>query len=221
MINKLIPKLSRKALYQNAAFIIFLIVLRTTVLGNYEVPTGSMNPTILEGDRFFSNNLAYSMRIPFTKKHLMRWSIPDRGDIIAFIAPPEKDRSYTKRVIGIPGDTIEINNHTVTINGETIPAKTIKHEKNYSYYQESLGDKKYTVQYADYSCFNRDTWARKKYIVPENSLFVMGDNRSNSSDSRVWGFVPLENVTGELVVRWMSIDPQTRAVRFNRIGIVE
>ncbi len=209
--------LKDKKVYGNISFILFFILLRISVFGNYEVPTGSMKPTILEGDRFFANKLAYNIKVPFTKTDLSRWGLPARGEIIAFLYPNDESLLYTKRVIGIPGDRIEIRDKSLYINGKKMERAVIKKSRGIALYRETLDGTSYNIQVTDYiSPYDN----MEKIIVPENSLFVMGDNRDNSSDSRFWGFVPMENVIGKIVFRWMSSDPTDHTLRPERIGFV-
>jgi len=210
--------LTKKSTVQNILMILFILLLRSTVLGNYTVPTGSMNPTILEGDKFFSNNTAYSLRVPFTKKHLLKWNSPERGEIIVFLYPGDNKTDYTKRVIGVAGDTIELDKQEIILNGVPLKKKFLHGNEEYSFYQETLGNKKYTIK-----LHNRllQSGRVKKFIVPKDRLFVMGDNRDNSFDSRYWGFVDLEQVKGKLIFRWLSINPEDFHLRMERIGIVK
>ncbi len=201
----------------NVLFILFLVLIRLFVLGNYTVPTGSMNPTILEGDKFFSNKLSYSLKIPFTKFHPLRWSIPKRGDIIAFIYPVDEKFDYTKRVIGLPGDKITVEGRDLYINDTLIEKVKIKEDPEFVFYEENLNGVKHIIQHHK-NMFG----AKEDYYVPENALFVMGDNRDNSWDSRNWDSVPMENVTGKLIFRWMSNIPgKPWLLRLNRIGLIK
>jgi signal peptidase I len=177
-----------------------------------------MNPTILEGDKFFSNKLAYSLKLPFSKIHPLRWGIPKRGDIIAFLYPVDESIDFTKRVIGLPGDKIFIEGDTLKINGQTIEKREIEESDEYIFYEEDLFGVKHMIQHSKFGGLD----VVFEETVPENRLFVMGDNRNNSSDSRVWGFLPIENVTGKLIFRWLSTDPNKFfKIRFERIGRIK
>jgi len=176
-----------------------------------------MNPTIIEGDKFFSNKLAYSLKIPFSKLDLIKWSSPERGHVIAFKYPGDESQYYTKRVIGIPGDKIKICSKKLIINGKELKTEFVKVSDEKLIFEESLDDHRYRIQYSRFSTRFDNI---NEFIVPENCLFVMGDNRDNSSDSRVWGFVPYENVTGKLVFRWLSVDPVDYDVKLERIGFI-
>lgn len=201
----------------NLIFVLVLIAIRLFALGNYAVPTGSMNPTILEGDKFFSNKLQYSLKMPFTKWHPLRWGIPKRGDIIAFIYPADEKFDFTKRVVGLPGDKIMIKGHDLIINGKVVPKKKIAEDDDFIYYRENLYGVEHIIQHEKNTTVD---FSDKEFIVPENNLFAMGDNRDNSLDSRYWGYLPIENVTGKLVFRWMSWVPgHPLNIRWNRIGL--
>jgi len=198
--------------------IAILLMVRSSVLGNYKVPTGSMKPTIIEGDFFFANKLAYRLKVPFGKKTIVQWSQPSRGDIIAFRYPMDEKIDYTKRVIGLPGDTIEIRKKTLYINGKKITSIFKRKIGEFRFYEENLFGEKYTVQKRDFADFQADV---KKLKVPAKMYYCMGDNRDNSSDSRVWGFVPEDNIEGKLIFRWFVLNTKSLKLffkNFSRIG---
>ncbi len=217
MFNLVFKKITSRAFMNNLMFILLLILLRVSVFGNYSVPTGSMNPTILEGDKFFSNKLAYGLKIPFTGTDIIRFKSPARGDIIAFRYPGDKSVRYTKRVIAVPGDRIAIRNKRIILNGKELGLRFIGRTPDGMTYEERLGDRSYHIRHTYLTTLRDDM---KEITVPAHSYFAMGDNRDNSSDSRVWGFVPEENIIGKLVFRWMSIDPESLSMRVERIGPV-
>lgn len=218
MILGILKKITKKDIFINLMLIVLLVAFKSVVLGNYSIPTGSMNPTIIEGDKKFSNNLSYSLRIPFTKHHIIRWAFPERGDIIVFIYPHDNKTPYTKRVIGIPGDRIHIKGKRIVINGQEIKTILTENRLNSIIYEEHLYSKKHLTQHINL-LNNSDIF--KEITVPKDSLFVMGDNRDNSFDSRSWGFVPIRNVTGKLVFRWLSIDPESYQIKPGRIGFLD
>ncbi|MBP7737047.1 MAG: signal peptidase I [Spirochaetes bacterium] len=217
MLKTLFSKITGRAFINNFMFILLLVLLRASVFGNYSVPTGSMNPTILEGDKFYSNKLAYSLKIPFTKTDIVHFRQPARGDIIAFRYPGDESVRYTKRVIAVPGDRIAVRDKRIILNGKALDLRLVGKSGDIITYEERLGSLSYRVQHSSHSTFLDDM---KEKTVPANSYFAMGDNRDNSSDSRVWGFVPSENIIGKIVFRWMSIDPQSCEMRAERIGTV-
>ncbi len=151
---------------------VLAIVIRTFLLGPYKIPTGSMRPTFLEGDRIFVDKVSY------------RFHEPERGDIIVFKYPLDKKKDFVKRLVGLPGDKIEIRDGKLIMNGRMIDDPPFS---NYYYY-------------------NRDDWDYGKHgqmiEVPEGSFFAMGDNSAQSSDSRNWGFVPRKNMVGKAFLIW-------------------
>lgn len=235
-INKIRTYIRSKDFISNIIFIMVLIFLRMTVLGNYAVPTGSMNPTILEGDKFFANKLAYSFGFKFNffniiiKKDIIRWSTPKRGDIIAFMYPKDERVDYTKRVVGVAGDRIIVIDKNLYVNGKELSLRPLTEEDfkkykvenldSYLFFEEDLNGVKHVVQH---SILPSDPQLQNtsEVTVPEGYVFAMGDNRDNSSDSRVWGLLPIENITGKLILRWYSNEPgQLLQIRPARIGLI-
>jgi signal peptidase I len=199
------------------AFLLVLLCVRSSVFASYHVPTGSMNPTILEGDFFFTNKLAYRLKVPFTKTSVFEWGIPSRGDLVIFKFPENERELYTKRVIGVPGDIVEMRSGKIVLNGREVPLRPAGNGDGKSFYKESLDGREYTIQRMEGRNYMADM---PPVAVPEGHLFVMGDNRDNSYDSRGWGCVPLANVEGELFARWFSFDLKGMRPRFGRIGPV-
>jgi len=215
--------------------VLFALLLRAFVVEAFKIPTKSMVPTLLEGDHLFVNKFAYGVRIPFTTSRLVTFDEPDRGDVIVFIFPREEaiehlsnkmhdrdcidrsslqeDKDYIKRVVGLPGDSIEVINNVIHINGEPVQ-RTLLYRRTVSdglpppkraeiWAEERIGDAEFVTVARDWSIagnFGPIT------VKPEH-VFVMGDNRDNSSDSRCWGQVPIENIKGEATVIWWSSGP--------------
>jgi signal peptidase I len=198
-------------------FILIFLCIRSSVFASYNVPSESMNPTIVGGDFFFANKLAYRLKFPFTKVSLITWSSPERGDIIVFKTPMDEGTLYTKRVIGIPGDVIETEDGHLIINGERIERRFLKQSDGKSIYEENLFGRSYRVQHLPYGRIAGDM---KKVTIPDGYVFVLGDNRDNSFDSRHWGLLPMKNIEGELFVRWFSIDRSTFRPRLDRISLM-
>jgi signal peptidase I len=175
--------------YAEAAIIAILLALfiRTFVVQAFKIPSGSMKPTLLVGDHILVNKFLYGIKIPFTTKTLIPISEPERGDVIVFIYPVDPDKDFIKRVIGLPGDNIEILGEKVLINGKP-------YDDKYGFY--SSKDHK-SARVAEKSHIGPLT-------VPEGHLFVMGDNRNHSYDSRFWGFVPLPSVKGKAFIIYWS-----------------
>jgi len=197
-----------------AALIALVIVLplRSSIADWYEVPTGSMKPTIIEGDRVFVNKLAYDLKVPFTTWHLAKWSDPGRGDVVVLKSPADGVR-LVKRVIGVPGDLIAMQNDRLTVNGNPVEYQPVSGEAfrkvlvgdrdDYRFLQESLPGKNHTVM------LTPDQPAMRSFApvrVPEGSYFVMGDNRDNSADSRYIGFISRDRIMGRALAVVMSFN---------------
>lgn len=185
--------------------VIFVVIPFKSSLADWNwVPTGSMNPTILEGDLIFVNKIAYDLRIPLTLHRIAKWSDPQRGDIVVCFSPEDGVR-LVKRVIALPGDTVSMINNRVFING-----KPLDYTKIDERYQEYLSDKLKKNTYMRMEDLDGHSHAVMSFptidkamrsfpplAVPEHSYFVMGDNRDNSKDSRVFGFVDRKSIIGQ------------------------
>jgi signal peptidase I len=162
------------------------------------VPTGSMKPTIVEGDRIFVNKLAYDLKFPYTTWHIAEWSDPQRGEIVVFYSPADNKR-LVKRVVGLPGDTIAMLNNMLFINGQSLNYEAINAQSNdkssdHNYFMENLTGRKHSVMISPYHSSLRSFGP---VTVPEGSYFMMGDNRDNSADSRYFGFVERNRIVGQ------------------------
>lgn len=175
--------------YAEAAIIAVLLALfiRTFLVQAFKIPSGSMEPTLLVGDHILVNKFLYGVKIPFLNKTLIPISDPQRDDVIVFIYPVDTSKDFIKRVIGLPGDTIEISQKQITING-------IPYEDKHGVYRNAQGGGPPAVPLSTMSPIS----------VPEDHLFVMGDNRDHSYDSRFWGFVPLDAVKGKAFIIYWS-----------------
>jgi len=164
------------------AFILAMII-RTFVVQAFKIPTGSMRPTLLEGDIILVNKFIYGAKVPFIDWRFPALKQPDRGDVIVFVYPQNPKKDFIKRLVGLGGDTIEIKNGTVYVNNR--PLLDPAFDQRYYYNR------------------GRFTQEGQKVIVPEDSYFVLGDNSASSQDSRYWGFVPAKNIIGEaMVIYW-------------------
>jgi signal peptidase I len=169
--------------YLEAAAIAVLLALfiRAFVVQAFKIPSGSMEPTLLIGDHILVNKFVYGIKAPFINRTMIPISDPKRGDIIVFIYPEDRKKDFIKRAIGLPGDEIRIMNNRIFINGKC--------------YEDPHG------VYMDNGEENKNLGP---FVVPEESLFVMGDNRDHSYDSRYWGFVPMESVKGKAMIIYWS-----------------
>jgi signal peptidase I len=170
--------------YAEAAAIAILLALfiRAFVVQAFKIPSGSMEPTLLVGDHILVNKFLYGIKLPYFQTTVIPISTPKRGDIIVFIYPEDKSKDFIKRVIGIPGDRIQMQDRQVFVNGQPFDDK-------YGYYDERAGNP------------NRSFGP---VVVPKDGYFVMGDNRDHSMDSRFWGFVPSEAIKGKAFIIYWS-----------------
>jgi signal peptidase I len=217
-----------------AILVTIILAIRWSIASPYHVPTASMEPTIKVGDRLLAYKFAYNFKVPFTEIVLWHLGTPQRGDIIVFKYPKEPDVDYVKRVVGLPGDKIEVINDILFINDKEQVRQPREDARDFLsdihdnasiklLYQENLeGTDHWVMQnQPNYRPFSPRNWGPE--IIPEKSLFVMGDNRDNSTDSRMWGIVPMENVRGRaLFVIWSlhstdaSFLPSVRVARFGQ-----
>lgn len=176
------------------------------------VPTGSMKPTIVEGDRVFVNKLAYDLKVPFTTLHLAEWSSPKRGDIVVFYSPKDGSR-LVKRTVGLPGDTVELRSDKLIINGANVEYKSIADElvpdisaqdrAISEFATEQLPGRSHLVAAIPAVRALRDFGPIQ---VPEGCYFMMGDNRDNSYDSRYFGAVKRDRILGRATSVVVSLD---------------
>jgi signal peptidase I len=204
------------------------LCLRSFVVEAYQIPSGSMIPTLQVGDHIFVNKMIYGVRIPFTEiKFATGYRPPRRGEIIVFTHPAERDKDLIKRVVAVGGDEVEVRGEVVYVNGKATARRDegARHyfdydegserwvERDAEAFGERMGGASYTTL-ADPGLPSRGYERRR---VPDGQLFVMGDNRDNSSDSRYWGFVPLNLVRGRAMVVWWS-HGEPEGIRFARFG---
>ncbi len=197
------------------AFILLMLVFRSAAADWMVVPTGSMNPTIVEGDRILVNKAVYGIRLPFTMIHITRGADPERGEIATFTSPAD-GKNLVKRVIGIPGDIIEMRDDRLLVNGTALNARPSGDRADASllsatraqdpvYRQETLGGKTHSIMLLP------RRYAMRSFgpvTVPADHYFMMGDNRDDSFDSRYIGFVPRANILGRAFKVAYSLDPE-------------
>ncbi len=205
-------KKKKSALRENIEAIVIAVILalfiRTFVVQAFKIPSGSMENTLLIGDHILVNKFIYGVKIPFTGGPLSAGDIlipvsePHRHDIVVFRYPEDPDKDFIKRVIGIAGDVIQVKDKKLYVNGKL---------QNHEPYVIHTDPRDIPGQFSVRDNFGPVT-------VPKNSLFVMGDNRDNSYDSRFWGFVNLKAVRGEAFIIYWSWNKNDFGVRWNRIG---
>jgi signal peptidase I len=187
-------------------FIVFVIIPVKSSLADLNwVPTGSMNPTILEGDLLCVNKAAYDLRLPLTLHRLVKWGDPERGDIVICFSPDDGTR-LVKRVIGVPGDIIQMRGNVLFLNGQS--AGYAKMDSQYAKYIPSELKDQSIFRMEDLDGFDHPVMsipsvpAKRSFgpvTVPDDCYFVLGDNRDNSKDSRIFGFVQRESIVGKAV----------------------
>jgi signal peptidase I len=197
-----------------------------------------MIPTMEVGDHIFVNKFLYGLRIPFTKIKFFEYRKPRRGEVIVFIYPVDPDKDFIKRIVAVEGDSIEVRRDVLYVNGTAVEHHRLPGEYTYDDFDERTekwskrtavreeekvnGHDYITIHDAhpveDYGGYRGDfPEGGRPYVVPKDSVFVLGDNRNNSHDSRYWGPVPLENIKGEaLVVWWSQGGPD--GIRWDRLG---
>lgn len=215
-------KLKSQNVVQSGLPLLYLIValfaLRWTFVEPYVVPTGSMEPTLKTGDRLYALKCAYDVRFPFTDFIMFRTGKVKKGDVILFRNPKDPSITFVKRAVGLPGDKIEYRGARLFVNGEEVarqpfPTREVMYdiegETHKSLFLETLaGIRHYMIldnSLDDYrGAQEYQTMPYRNETVPPDHVFAMGDNRDNSSDSRAWGFVPMQNLKGRAMFIWYS-----------------
>lgn len=234
------PATSLKTTWPKALISFFLPVLivaisRWLLIEPYVIPSGSMIPTLLIHDHVFVNKLSYGIRVPFSRRWLITWRQPARGEVIVFHYPENPEIFYVKRIVGVGGDRIRVDGRRLFVNDVEMVRHSVKDLSGLPADLRQPGEE----SDHDYEYFlENDHWVRfqtdddmieedsREFEVPADSYFVMGDNRDESADSRVWGFVPRDNVLGRASFIWLACedtlptapfvcDPQT--IRWTRL----
>ncbi len=181
--------------------LLLALFIRTFIVQAFKIPSGSMIPTLQIGDHILVNKLSYGIRVPFWENYLVNYGQIQRGDVVVFVFPEDRSKDFIKRVIGVPGDTVEVRGKKVFINGKEV-------DDPHAHFE---GDDPQFM-----ALHTRDDYGPK--IVPPHQLFVLGDNRDKSYDSRFWGFVDLKDVRGKAFLIYWSWDGTDRWVRWERLG---
>ncbi len=214
--------------------ILAVFILRSFIVEPFKIPSGSMMPTLVIGDFILVNKFTYGIRLPVINRKIIGLNTPQRGDVMVFRYPPDPSLDYIKRVVGLPGDRVEYYGKRLSINGVPVPERQIddylsRERMQYSLrFVERLGQTEHEIlvdgdstglpafarafPHAANCNYNSQGFA---CVVPPNHYFMMGDNRDNSSDSRVWGFVPDENIVGKAFFIWLNLNELGRFGSFH------
>lgn len=193
--------------YAEALFVALLIAMfiRSFIVQAFKIPSGSMLPTLQIGDHILVSKFSYGLRLPYPFEiPLVQWQEPERGDVVVFLYPKDKTKDFIKRVVATGGDEVRIINKQLFVNG--VPEKN-----GHAYFDETSG----TV-----SSLRDNFPGRGTVSVPDGKLFVMGDNRDHSHDSRFWGFVDETDVKGKAFLVYWSWDGIDRWIRWERLGSI-
>lgn len=215
--------------FSNSLLPVFFIVLfiRSFIAEPFTIPSGSMIPTLEVHDFILVNKFSYGLRLPVTNTKILSTGEPERGDIMVFRYPENPKQNFIKRVIGLPGDTVEQRDGHLYVNGEAFTQSDTKERK-----RGAIREKRFVEKIDDRLHLTRQEWVPSssgwqqrtpdgKWDVPEGHYFMVGDNRDNSSDSRYWGFVPEDHIVGKAMGIWMHWEPIFSLPKFNRNGAID
>lgn len=198
-----------------------VLVVRSFIYEPFQIPSSSMVPTLEVGDFILVNKYEYGLRLPVLRTKVLDINEPQRGDVMVFFPPHKPTTYFIKRVIGLPGDVVEYRDKVLFINGEKAEQKLLArlpvNNPEYSLFEEHLGDVSHNIRTVDARRF-RDNFRVK--VLPGH-YFMMGDNRDNSSDSRVWGQVSESAIVGKAVAVWMHWEDFFTLPSFSRAGSIE
>lgn len=180
--------------------LLIALAVRSSVVQAFWVPSGSMLPTIQIGDHLFVNKMAYGLRLPFVGTQVMQFDRPHRGDVVVFVSPVDHKTDLIKRIVAVEGDTVEMRNKQLYVNGEPVPDE-------HAYYADPR-----VLQNSP-----RDNFGPVE--VPPGKFFVLGDNRDNSFDSRFWGLADVRDIKGRATFIYWSREPGSWKPRIDRFGM--
>lgn len=195
-----------------------VLILRSFLVEPFQIPSGSMLPTLEVGDFILVNKYAYGLRLPVAGTKILEVGDPERGDVMVFRYPEDGKTNYIKRVIGLPGDTVRYRDKQLFINNQKVESEFVVRLPPVEVRREDLGE----VEHDIYLTMGRPgTAGEGEWQIPEGEYFVMGDNRDNSNDSRYWGTVRDELIVGKAFAIWMHWESLTSLPSFKRVGGIE
>ncbi|NWN92555.1 signal peptidase I [Marinobacter adhaerens] len=195
-----------------------VLILRSFLVEPFQIPSGSMLPTLEVGDFILVNKYAYGLRLPVAGTKILDVGDPERGDVMVFRYPEDGKTNYIKRVIGLPGDTVRYRDKQLFINNQKVESEFVVRLPPVEVRREDLGE----VEHDIYLTMGRPgTAGEGEWQIPEGEYFVMGDNRDNSNDSRYWGTVRDELIVGKAFAIWMHWESLTSLPSFKRVGGIE
>ncbi len=209
--------------------VIVVLFIRAYVIQAYKIPTGSMEDSLLIGDFLFATKYNYGFQVPFRNKMIFKWSRPDRRNIVIFRFPLER-KDFVKRCVAVAGDTVEIRDKVLYVNGEKLEEPYVVHKDKRVYPSLNLNDRKHyqnlweTGEFHSAGMYVRDNFG--PVVVPKDNVFLMGDNRDNSYDSRFWGPLPSDNLRGRpFIIHWswekeIPMYKLLKKIRWDRIGLI-
>ncbi len=199
-------------------FVVF--VLRSFLVEPFQIPSSSMVPTLQVGDYIVVNKYTYGIRLPVLRTQVLALNEPQRGDVMVFFPPHMNETYFIKRVVGLPGDTVTYRDKQLLVNGRQVESETLAQipdgRSRYSVGLEQLGEANHLVQVDD-----RRPARDFSVVVKPGHYFMMGDNRDNSSDSRIWGQVPEKDIVGKAFAVWMHWGSLFSIPSFSRVGLIE
>lgn len=195
-----------------------VLVLRSFLVEPFQIPSGSMLPTLEVGDFILVNKFAYGIRLPVIGTKVLDIGEPERGDVMVFKYPKDGETNYIKRVVGLPGDVIRYHDKNLYINDKLIATDYIATLGAEELRQEHLGDADHKIQLVLTQDGRR---GEGEWPIPKGEYFAMGDNRDNSNDSRFWGTVPEKLIVGKAFAIWMHVESWTSLPSFSRVGSID
>lgn len=222
----------------------FVLVMRSFLYEPFNIPSDSMVPTLETGDFILVNKFEYGVKLPIINSKIIDTGSPERGDVAVFRYPPQPSISYIKRIVGLPGDHIVYDHGQLIINGEKVAKVPVQFSREKDrldtpqsiYHQETLGKHTFVmreledvnvarqapfINYVENGKYSNENGLYWEVKVPKGYYFAMGDNRDQSADSRFWGFVPEENLTGRAFYIWMHKEPGFKIPSFSRNGSID